>query len=66
MQSYDWGKIGSKSLVAQLAGIEIVEGKPYAELWMGTHPKAPSMAILPDGGKRELQDLVRTPFIPFL
>lgn len=46
-QQYDWGKIGSKSAVAQYASlsdpsIKIEENKPYAELWMGTHLKAPS------------------------
>lgn len=46
-QQYDWGKIGSKSAVARFATysdptIKIDESKPYAELWMGTHSKAPS------------------------
>lgn len=46
-QQYDWGKIGSKSAVARFAkdsnpNITIEEDKPYAELWMGTHPKGPA------------------------
>ncbi|KAF9078462.1 mannos-6-phosphate isomerase [Rhodocollybia butyracea] len=48
-QQYDWGKVGSKSVVAQLAASSQVnteftldESKPYAELWMGTHPTSPS------------------------
>ncbi len=47
-QNYDWGKIGSTSAVAQFAhhsnpeNVVIDESKPYAELWMGTHPKVPS------------------------
>ncbi|KAJ4490329.1 mannose-6-phosphate isomerase [Lentinula aciculospora] len=48
-QQYDWGKIGSKSVVAQLAASSKVdsafaldESKPYSELWMGTHPTSPS------------------------
>ncbi|CCH40904.1 Mannose-6-phosphate isomerase [Wickerhamomyces ciferrii] len=47
-QNYDWGKIGSSSAVAQFAhhsnpeNVTIDESKPYAELWMGTHPKVPS------------------------
>lgn len=45
-QSYAWGKIGKNSKVAQLmAGVKtfaVDESKPYAELWMGTHPNAPS------------------------
>ncbi|KAF9425855.1 Mannose-6-phosphate isomerase [Podila epigama] len=45
-QSYDWGKVGTASKVAKFAssspGFTIDENKPYAELWMGTHPNAPS------------------------
>lgn len=46
-QNYAWGKIGSKSAVAQYAAhsnksLKIDESKPYAELWMGTHPNGPS------------------------
>ncbi|KAG5419220.1 PMI1 [Candida metapsilosis] len=49
-QNYDWGKIGSSSAVAQFVkksdpSITIDESKPYAELWMGTHPSVPSQAI---------------------
>ena len=44
-QNYDWGKLGSESVVAQLAGsgngLEVDESKPYAELWMGAHPNGP-------------------------
>ncbi|KAH8999542.1 mannose-6-phosphate isomerase, partial [Lactarius akahatsu] len=48
VQQYDWGKLGSASKVAvfaQSAGLSdfrVDETKPYAELWMGTHPKSPS------------------------
>ena len=46
-QQYAWGVKGSKSSVAQLAkssrsGFTVDEDKPYAELWMGTHPNGPS------------------------
>ncbi|KAL0480306.1 mannose-6-phosphate isomerase [Acrasis kona] len=43
-QNYDWGKKGSESAVAQLVKDhqDIDEKKPYAELWMGTHPSGPS------------------------
>ncbi|KAF9483080.1 mannose-6-phosphate isomerase [Pholiota conissans] len=48
-QQYDWGKTGRSSKVAQFAassqlpGFQIDEAAPYAELWMGTHPKSPSL-----------------------
>ncbi|KIM27194.1 hypothetical protein M408DRAFT_71570 [Serendipita vermifera MAFF 305830] len=46
-QSYDWGKLGSTSKAAQYAkaanpAFALDENKPYAELWMGTHPNLPS------------------------
>lgn len=48
VQNYDWGKIGSKSIVAQLCAnmdkqFTIDEIRPYAELWMGTHVNGPSI-----------------------
>lgn len=44
VQAYAWGMIGSSSLVAQLASKSspIVPTQPYAEYWMGTHPKGES------------------------
>ncbi|KAF9465624.1 mannose-6-phosphate isomerase [Collybia nuda] len=50
-QQYDWGKIGNSAKVAQFAvasrlpGFAINEKTPYAELWMGTHPKSPSHVL---------------------
>ncbi len=32
--------------------------EPWAELWMGAHPKAPSMALCPDGTRLGLDKLV--------
>ncbi|KAI9219242.1 RmlC-like cupin domain-containing protein [Blastocladiella britannica] len=49
---YDWGKIGAASAVARLAHptnfAAIDATRPYAELWMGTHPNAPADALLHD------------------
>lgn len=54
-QQYAWGKVGTTSLVAKLAksgsvdgDMEIEEDKPYAELWLGTHPSGPS-TVASDG-----------------
>ncbi|THH01776.1 hypothetical protein EW145_g6856 [Phellinidium pouzarii] len=50
-QQYDWGKTGLASKVAQFAhaarapGFKLDENAPYAELWMGTHPKSPSRLL---------------------
>eukprot|EP00605_Chrysophyceae_sp_TOSAG23-4_P001547 GSChrysophyteH1.ASY1.ANO1.1696.1 assembled CDS len=43
-QQYAWGKVGTTSLVAKLAKSD----KPYAELWLGTHPSGPS-TVASDG-----------------
>lgn len=54
VNEYEWGKTGKTSKAAQFAtatkesSFEIDQNKPYAELWMGTHPSGPSKA-LPDG-----------------
>ncbi|XP_073952499.1 mannose-6-phosphate isomerase-like isoform X1 [Choristoneura fumiferana] len=50
VQNYDWGKLGKDSMVAKLlssadSSITIDPDKPYAELWMGTHPNGPSLII---------------------
>ncbi|CAZ81723.1 unnamed protein product [Tuber melanosporum] len=61
--SYDWGKIGNDSAAARFAaattqsGFKIEESKPYAELWMGTHPSNPSKDV--DTG-RTLLELVNS------
>ncbi|XP_037109558.1 mannose-6-phosphate isomerase [Syngnathus acus] len=44
VQNYAWGKVGLDSEVAKLVlggdPLAVIEdGKPYAELWMGAHPK---------------------------
>ncbi|XP_071399215.1 mannose-6-phosphate isomerase [Centroberyx affinis] len=44
VQNYAWGKVGLDSEVARLVvggdPLAVIEdGKPYAELWMGAHPK---------------------------
>lgn len=50
VQNYEWGKLGLDSTVAKLVSsanpdIAIDPMKPYAELWMGTHPNGPSLII---------------------
>ncbi len=45
MQHYDWG---DERFIAELQG-RAVSGRPEAELWIGAHPKAPS--LLADGSR---------------
>lgn len=46
-QSYEWGKIGKDSLVAQImcnnTDLKIDDQSPYAELWMGIHNNGESI-----------------------
>ncbi|CAK1355162.1 Mannose-6-phosphate isomerase [Cercospora beticola] len=60
--SYEWGKIGPESAAARYAAstpsgdFSIQQDKPYAELWMGTHPSNPSKDLTTG---RTLLDLVQ-------
>ncbi|MCP3954606.1 MAG: mannose-6-phosphate isomerase, class I, partial [Desulfobacterales bacterium] len=46
VQEYAWG---SKTAIAELLGQPDPSPVPQAELWMGAHPKAPSLVMTPDG-----------------
>ncbi|XP_062198344.1 mannose-6-phosphate isomerase 1-like [Phragmites australis] len=60
VQHYEWGRRGADSLVARLSGEgggdagddPDAAGRPFAELWMGTHPSAPS-SLAPDVSLRD-------------
>ncbi len=54
IQPYAWG---SKTAIAQLIGQPNPAQHPQAELWMGTHPKGPSMVIAGDD-RVPLQQLI--------
>mmetsp|Transcript_3254 Transcript_3254/g.8169 ORF Transcript_3254/g.8169 Transcript_3254/m.8169 type:complete len:440 (+) Transcript_3254:37-1356(+) len=53
VQHYAWGMTGGKGLVAEMSGKAELD-KPYAELWMGTHPSAPSKVKEEGGGSKDL------------
>lgn len=54
IQHYPWG---SPRTIPDLLGIENPDDLPFAELWMGAHPKAPSTAVT-GGGEAPLNVLV--------
>ncbi|KAF2483959.1 mannose-6-phosphate isomerase [Neohortaea acidophila] len=57
--SYEWGRVGKDSSAARFASatnFTVQEDKPYAELWMGTHPSNPSYDL--ETG-RSLLDMVQ-------
>lgn len=55
VQNYNWG---SKTFIPHLTGGPSAADRPQAELWMGSHPKAPSMVPC-DGGLTSLQKLIQ-------
>jgi len=57
IQPYAWGGRGEAAFIPRLLGIDVVGEEPYAELWIGAHPKAPSLVLL-DGGRMPLDRLI--------
>lgn len=56
IQRYDWG---STTSLPELLG-EVPDGRPAAELWLGAHPSAPSVAHREDGTAVPLDKLLRS------
>ncbi len=54
IQHYPWG---STELMPELLERENPEGEPFAEMWMGVHPRGPSQ-VLSTEGRRPLAELV--------
>jgi mannose-6-phosphate isomerase len=57
IQKYPWG---DKALMPGFMGRSNPDKDPWAELWMGAHPKAPSIALCPDGSRLGLDRLVES------
>lgn len=55
VQHYDWGGF---DFIPNLLGMPNSGKKPFAELWMGTHHKAPAQ-LVSDGGAKNLEELIR-------
>jgi len=56
IQNYKWGSRGKEAFIPNLLGFE-GEDKPYAELWIGAHPKL-SSKILVEGEAQSLKGIV--------
>lgn len=57
IQHYKWGTKNDKAFIPQFSGINTEKDRPYAELWMGAHPKAPSKIEI-DGEQYLLNRLI--------
>jgi mannose-6-phosphate isomerase len=42
IQNYEWGTKNENAFIPQFLNLKIQRDIPYAELWIGVHPKAPS------------------------
>ncbi len=62
IQKYAWGSVRA---IPELLGYENANNEPMAELWMGAHPKAPSLAEKTDGNPVPLNETTNGS-IPFL
>jgi mannose-6-phosphate isomerase len=54
VQHYDWG---GHNFIPDLLGIENATRRPFAELWIGAHAKAPSLVEL-EGEQEPLDELI--------
>lgn len=55
IRKYSWG---DADLIPAFLGADNPTREPWAELWLGAHPKAPSMAWQPDGSLKSLEELI--------
>lgn len=46
IQHYDWGMRNENAFIPNMLGIKAEENIPYAELWIGAHPKSPSEILI--------------------
>ncbi len=54
IRDYDWGSTSALALLQS----RTPSGGPEAELWMGTHPSAPSVLVLPNGQELPLPEAI--------
>ena len=54
VQHYDWG---GHNFIPDLLGIENATRRPFAELWIGAHAKAPSMVVM-ESGQEPLDEFI--------
>lgn len=59
IRHYEWGERGASAFIAKLLGVQDSSPLPYAELWVGAHPSAPSLMELSDGSRQPLSEAVQ-------
>lgn len=58
IQNYEWGTKNENAFIPNLLGIKAEKDVPYAELWIGSHPKSPSEIEI-DGKKYPLNEVIQ-------
>lgn len=58
IQNYAWGTKNENAFIPQFLNFKEKKDQPYAELWMGAHPSAPS-EILYDNTYVDLENLIK-------
>lgn len=48
IQHYDWGTKNAEAFIPKFLGVQPILDEPYAELWIGAHPKSPSEIVIND------------------
>ncbi|HSB00031.1 MAG TPA: mannose-6-phosphate isomerase, class I, partial [Anaerolineales bacterium] len=60
IQHYPWGQRGKDAYIPRLLGVDVESDEtPFAELWIGTHPSAPSRVIMDSDQAIPLSELIR-------
>jgi len=57
IQNYDWGTKNDKAVIPALLNIKPEKDVPYAELWIGAHPKAPGEIEI-NGSREKLYEAI--------
>lgn len=59
IQPHPWGERGKEAYIPRLLGLDVEsEMTPFAELWIGTHPTAPSKVVMESGEEMLLSELI--------
>ncbi len=60
IQHYPWGERGKEAYIPRLLDLDVEsDATPFAELWIGTHPSAPSKVVMDSEESMLLSELIQ-------